>query len=83
MPSRSSLITACVQLVYVIGAVVVTWSLWHPLGERTSAVNPSDMTLYAWMLEWTPPAITHGDNQWFTDALNAPTGINLMWNNGM
>ncbi len=83
MPSRPSLITGCVLLVYAIGAVVVTWSLWHPLGERTSAVNPGDTALFAWLLEWTPHAIAHGDNPWFTDALNAPTGINLMWNNGM
>ncbi|HYJ70430.1 MAG TPA: hypothetical protein VEX15_22485 [Nocardioidaceae bacterium] len=83
MPPRSSLTTAFVLLAYAVGAVVVTWSLWHPLGERTSAVNPGDTALFAWLLEWTPHAVAHGDNPWFTDTLNAPTGINLMWNNGM
>lgn len=71
------------MLAYLVGALVVTWRLWDPLGERTSSVNPGDQALFAWLLEWTPHALAHGDNPWFTEALNAPTGVNLMWNNGM
>lgn len=83
LPPRPSVATTLVLLVYAVGALVVTWSLWRPLGERTSAVNPGDMALFAWLLDWTPHAVSHADNPWFTDALNAPTGVNLMWNNGM
>jgi hypothetical protein len=80
---RSSWSTALVLLAYLAAALLVTWSLWTPLGDRTSAVNPGDMALFAWLLEWPPHALSNGDNPWFTDALNAPTGVNLMWNNGM
>jgi hypothetical protein len=80
---RSSRSTALVLLAYVVAALLVAWPLWTPLGDRTSAVNPGDMALFAWLLEWPPHAVVHGDNPWFTDALNAPTGVNLMWNNGM
>jgi hypothetical protein len=72
-----------VLLAYVTVALLITWPLLSPFGERTSAVNPGDMALFAWLLEWPPHALSHGDNPWFTDALNAPTGVNLMWNNGM
>jgi hypothetical protein len=72
-----------VLLAYLAIALLVTWPLWIPIGERTSAVNPGDMALFGWLLEWTPHALSHADNPWFTDALNAPTGVNLMWNNGM
>src|SRR5262245_2943373 len=80
---RSSWSTAVVLLAYLAAALLVTWPLWTPLGDRTSAVNPGDMALFAWLLEWPPHAVSNGDNPWFTDALNAPTGVNLMWNNGM
>ena len=80
---RPSWPTVVVLLAYLAAALLVTWPLWTPLGDRTSAVNPGDMALFAWLMEWPPHAVAHGDNPWFTDALNAPTGVNLMWNNGM
>jgi hypothetical protein len=80
---RPSWSTALVLLAYMVGALIVAWPLWTPLGDRTSAVNPGDMALFAWLVEWPPHAVANGDNPWFTDALNAPTGVNLMWNNGM
>lgn len=39
-----------------------------------------DLPQYAWFLQWTPFALTHGQNPLFTDYLNWPHGVNLMWN---
>jgi len=64
-------------------ALFLTWSWWSPLGMRITAINGADMTLFSWLLNWTPHALLNGQFPLFSDKLNAPTGINLMWNNGM
>jgi hypothetical protein len=33
-----------------------------------------------WFLTWTPWAISHGVNPFLTTHINAPQGVNLMWN---
>ncbi len=68
---------------YVALALWVTGAWWLPLGGRLTAVNQSDATLFAWLLTWTPHALGDGQPPLHTTALNAPEGINLMWNNGM
>ena len=72
-----------VVAVYVGLALWVTGSWWTPLGGRLTAVNPSDATLFSWLLTWTPHALAAGQAPLSTPALNAPNGVNLMWNNGM
>jgi hypothetical protein len=75
--------TAIVLSCYAALAVFLTWSWWSPLGTRVTAINGSDMTLFSWLLNWTPHTLLTGQFPLFSDKLNAPTGINLMWNNGM
>ena len=74
---------AAVVAGYVALALWVTGAWWLPLGGRLTAVNQSDATLFAWLLTWTPHALGGGQPPLHTTALNAPEGINLMWNNGM
>jgi hypothetical protein len=69
--------------VYVGLALWVTWSWWMPLGGRLTAVNQPDAVLFSWLLSWTPRALSAHQVPLYAPALNAPTGINLMWNNGM
>lgn len=68
---------------YAALALFLTWSWWTPLGMRITGINGPDMTLFSWLLNWTPHALSNGQFPLFSDKLNAPTGINLMWNNGM
>ena len=68
---------------YVVLALGVTWAWWTPLGGRITAVNGTDANLFAWLLGWTPHALATGQFPLFTDRLNFPAGVNLMWNNGM
>ncbi len=75
--------TAVVLACYVTLALYLTWSLWTPLGMRTTAINGPDMTLFSWLFSSTVHSVAAGDFPLFSDRLNAPTGINLMWNNGM
>ncbi len=68
---------------YATLAVGVTWSWWNPLGGQITAVNGTDATLFGWLLGWTPHALATGQLPLFTDRINFPVGVNLMWNNGM
>jgi hypothetical protein len=68
---------------YVAAALALTWSWWTPLGGRVTAVNEPDAVLFSWLLSATPRALANGRFPLFSDLLNHPAGVNLMWNNGM
>jgi hypothetical protein len=71
------LILAC----YLLAAAVVTWHLWADPAARTVAGNPNDADLFAWFLRYDATAVAHGRlPALVTAAMNAPQGINLMWN---
>ena len=81
-PARSTdyqcwLVIGC----YLLGAVIVTGRLWvDPVG-RMQAGDTQDVNLFAWFLRYSATAISHGRlPALFTTALNAPRGVNLMWN---
>lgn len=74
---------AAVVAVYFGLALWVTWSWWTPLGGRITGVNQPDATLFAWLLTWSPHALGAGTVPLYAPVLNAPNGVNLMWNNGM
>jgi hypothetical protein len=71
------LILAC----YLLAAAVVTWHLWADPAAHTVAGNPNDADLFAWFLRYDATAVAHGRlPALVTAAMNAPQGINLMWN---
>jgi Cornifin (SPRR) family len=66
---------------YLLAALVVTWRLWADPTSRTVAGNPYDADLFAWYMRYAATAIAHGQMPALvTSALNAPAGINVMWN---
>jgi hypothetical protein len=53
----------------------------HFLGDpQHGLIGGADGVAYAWYLEWVHQGIVHGHNPFVSVALNAPTGVNLMWN---
>jgi hypothetical protein len=68
---------------YTALAFVLSWSWWTPLGGRLTSVNEPDTILFSWLLGWTPHALSEGRWPLYTDLLNVPAGLNLMWNNSM
>lgn len=69
---------------YLVAAVVVTWRLWADPASRIVTGNPDDADLFAWYMRYAATAIAHGQLPALaTTALNAPSGINLMWNSSM
>jgi hypothetical protein len=66
---------------YLAGAVAVTWRLWADPAGRMQAGDVQDVNLFAWFLRYSATAIAHGHlPALVTTALNAPRGVNLMWN---
>lgn len=82
-PSRARWLTPVVLAGYLAAALAVTWSWWTPLGGRVTAVNEPDAVLFSWLLSATPHALADGRFPLYSDLLNHPAGVNLMWNNGM
>lgn len=75
-----------VVTVYLVIAVLLTWRLWAGLGRLTTANDPvpGDADLFAWDMWYAAHALSHGHlPALVTTALNAPRGINLMWNTSL
>jgi hypothetical protein len=66
---------------YLAGAIVVTWRLWADPAGRMQAGDVPDVNLFAWFMHYDAVAVSHGHlPALVTTAMNAPRGINLMWN---
>ena len=71
---------------YLAAALALNWRLWAGLGSMAPAGDPgpADNDLMAWFMRYAAHAVAHGHlPALVTTALNAPHGINLMWNNSM
>jgi Glycosyltransferase family 87 len=69
---------------YLLAAVAVTWRLWADPASHTIAGNPNDADFFAWFMRYDATALTHGRlPALVTAAMNAPQGINVMWNTSM
>jgi hypothetical protein len=78
--SAAVVVVAC----YVAAAVVVTWRLWADPASQVAAGNLPDADAFAWFLRYDATALAHGRlPALVTSALNAPQGVNVMWNNFM
>jgi len=66
-------------LAYAGLAVLVFLPAWeHPTSRAIGLSGDPQQTM--WFLSWTPWAISHGVNPFFTTHMNFPDGVNLMWN---
>lgn len=66
---------------YLLAAVVVTWRLWVDPRGRAPVGDTPDVDLFVWFLRYSAAAVAHGRlPALVTTAMNAPRGINMMWN---
>ncbi len=73
---------------YLAAALVLTWRLWPDPASRAQIIAANgishDVDLFAWFLRYDATAVAHGHlPALVTTALNAPRGINLMWNTSL
>jgi hypothetical protein len=66
-------------LAFVLLAVLLFRKAWSAPGGTWIGLG-GDPPLHMWFLRWTPWALGHGMNPLFTHHINAPDGVNLMWN---
>jgi hypothetical protein len=84
-PAGGHAVTWLVLGCYLLGAVALTWHLWADPAGRAQVVPghgvSHDIDLFAWFLRYEATAIAHGRlPDLVTTALNAPQGVNLLWN---
>ena len=74
-----------VPLLYLAGAFAVTWHLWADPASQAQVVPANgvsqDIDLFAWFMRYAANAVSHGHlPALVTPLVNAPEGMNLMWN---
>jgi hypothetical protein len=66
---------------YLLGAVALTWRLWADPASRAQVGDPVDVDQFAFFVRYAATAVSHGHlPALVTTAMNAPRGINMMWN---
>jgi hypothetical protein len=66
---------------YLLASFALTWRLWVDPAGRMVVGDPGDTNLFAWFMRYSATAVSHGRlPALVTTGLNAPQGINLMWN---
>jgi hypothetical protein len=69
---------------YLLAALALTLWLWRDPASRTVAGNPNDADQLAWFFRYDATAIAHFHlPALVTTAMNAPQGVNVMWNTFM
>ncbi len=68
-------------LLYLLGALYVTCLLWVDPASRRQAGDIQDVDQATWFVRYAATAVEHFRlPALFTTAMNAPHGVNLMWN---
>jgi hypothetical protein len=77
-------VTALAGLYYLVAALAVTMWLWRDPVSRLVAANPYDSDQFTWYFRYAATAVEHLRLPALTtDGMNAPQGVNLMWNTPM
>jgi hypothetical protein len=83
-PLSSRRTVALAAMYYLLAALAVTLWLWRDPASRTVAGNPNDADQIAWFFRYDATAIAHFHlPALVTTAMNAPQGVNVMWNTFM
>ena len=75
---------ALAALYYLLAALAITLWLWRDPASRMVAGNPNDADQMAWFFRYDATAVAHLHlPALMTTAMNAPQGVNAMWNTFM
>jgi hypothetical protein len=77
--ARAWIPTASAITIYAVLALLANWNAWMT-GARHALQGGQDPKLNAWIVNWTPFALTHGVNPFFSHWVNAPFGANYAAN---
>lgn len=82
MTSAKGRAAAAALLIYISLAVLLTADAWSSPSTRWIG-GCCDPEQTMWFLRWIPYAIEHLVDPFVTYQINAPTGVNLMWNSSV
>ena len=77
------LVPALILVAYLVLAAVMFRGWQLSPATTTLAHGRGEVPFYTWVLRWMPFALAHGHNPFVTGYLNAPDGVNLMWNTSL
>ena len=84
---RFSLSRSRVDLLALLGFVGLSVLLfagsWRAPTSSVVGARTEDIGIIVWFLRWVPFALGHAENPLITTYLNAPQGVNSMWNASM
>ena len=63
--------------VFVLMSLFIYWPMWPGDPQRLVGCACGDPAQQSWFLNYTPWALLHGHNPFFTTAINYPRGVNL------
>lgn len=72
--------TLLVLAAYVTLAIWLFHPIWRDLDGHTLGAGGGDGGLFIWYVRWTAYALSHGLNPLYSDFVNFPDGVNVMWN---
>jgi hypothetical protein len=81
--ARRFVAPALILVVYLVLAAVLFRGWMLSPTTDTLAHGRGEVPFYTWALRWVPFALGHGHNPFVTGYLNAPDGVNLMWNTSL
>src|SRR5215207_1831473 len=73
---------ASLLLCLALAGLVFTRSWASPTGTSIGS-GAGDGALMMWFLQWAPHALEHGLNPLFTDHMNVPEGVSVLWNTSL
>lgn len=79
-PRRSWLAWLLALCAYLPLAALAFWPVWTHWSSQLNGCNCWDQLLLEWFIHWTPSAVTQGHSVLVTNYIDAPGGVNLMWN---
>ncbi len=74
--------TGLVVVTYLLLAILANWNAWTT-GASRALQGSQDPKLNAWLVGWTPFAVSHGLNPFFSSWVNVPYGVNYSANVGI
>jgi hypothetical protein len=74
--------TAGTTAAYTIASLVLFHGVLGDLDDRAPLNGSGDVAQTAWFQSWTASAIAHLHDPFVSYVINAPHGVNLMWNHG-
>jgi hypothetical protein len=78
--ARAVRVQFLVLLFFLALAVLLLGPTWTSPTDTTSGAGLGDPGVFIWFLRWTPFAAGRQISPFYSDYLNYPDGINLMWN---